>query len=107
MMKDDQVITDIVSNKQTANKLLLHYHDHSSETFQLKYQTDFAKLAEYSLGDTGLLYTPNQFLYNQETIIQQVLPELKKVNIIQMLLETHLVFTKSEANRALSRRAVC
>ena len=80
MMKDDQVITDIVSNKQTANKLLLHYQDHSSEAFQLKYQTDFAKLAEYSLGDTGLLYTPNQFLYNQETIIQQVLPELKKVN---------------------------
>ena len=80
MMKDDQVITDIVSNKQTANKLLLHYQDHSSETFQLKYQTDFAKLAEYSLVDTGLLYTPNQFLYNQETIIQQVLPELKKVN---------------------------
>ena len=80
MMKDDQVITDIVSNKQTANKLLLHYHDHSSETFQLKYQTDFAKLAEYSLGDTGLLYTPNQFLYNQETIIQQVLRELKQVD---------------------------
>ena len=80
MMKDDQVITDIVSNKQTANKLLLHYQDHSSETFQLKYQTDFAKLAEYSLGNTGLLYTPNQFLYNQETIIRQVLPELKKVN---------------------------
>ena len=80
MMKDDQVITDIVSNKQTANKLLLHYKDHSSETFQLKYQNDFAKLAEYSLGDTGLLYTPNQFLYNQETIIRQVLPELKKVN---------------------------
>ena len=80
MMKDDQVITDIVSNKQTANKLLLHYQDHSSETFQLKYQTDFGRLAEYSLGDTGILYTPNQFLYNQETIIQQVLPELKKVN---------------------------
>ena len=80
MMKDDQVITDIVTNKKSANKLLLHYQDHSSETFQLKYQTDFAKLAEYSLGDTGLLYTPNQFLYNQETIIQQVLPELKKVN---------------------------
>ncbi|REK93365.1 YSIRK-type signal peptide-containing protein [Streptococcus sp. NM] len=80
MMKDDQVITDIVTNKNSANKLLLHYQDHSSETFQLKYQTDFAKLAEYSLGDTGLLYTPNQFLYNQETIIRQVLPELKKVN---------------------------
>ena len=40
MMKDDQVITDIVSNKQTANKLLLHYQDHSSEKLDLKYQTD-------------------------------------------------------------------
>ena len=80
MMKDNQVITDIVSNKQTANKLLLHYKDHSSEKFNLKYQSDFAKLAEYSLGDTGLLYTPNQFLYDQNSIIKQVLPELQQVS---------------------------
>ena len=80
MMKDDQVITDIVSNKQTANKLLLHYQDHSSEKLDLKYQTDFAKLAEYSLGDTGLLYTPNQFLYDQDSIIKQVLPDLQNVD---------------------------
>ena len=80
MMKDNQVITDIVSNKQTANKLLLHYKDHSSEKLDLKYQTDFAKLAEYSLGDTGLLYTPNQFLYDQTSIINQVLPELQQVS---------------------------
>ena len=80
MMKDDQVITDIVSNKQTANKLLLHYKDHSSEKLDLKYQADFAKLAEYSLGNTGLLYTPNQFLYDQSSIIKQVLPDLQKVD---------------------------
>ena len=80
MMKDNQVITDIVSNKQTANKLLLHYQDHSSEKLDLKYQTDFAKLAEYSLGDTGLLYTPNQFLYDQDSIIKQVVPDLQKVD---------------------------
>lgn len=80
MMKDNQVITDIVSNKQTANKLLLHYKDHSSEKLNLKYQNDFAKLAEYSLGNTGLLYTPNQFLYDQSSIIKQVLPDLQKVD---------------------------
>ena len=80
MMKDDQVITDIVSNKETANKLLLHYKDHSSEKLNLKYQADFAKLAEYSLGNTGLLYTPNQFLYDQSSIIKQVLPELQQVD---------------------------
>ena len=80
MMKDNQVITDIVSNKETANKLLLHYKDHSSEKLDLKYQADFAKLAEYSLGNTGLLYTPNQFLYDQSSIIKQVLPELQQVD---------------------------
>lgn len=80
MMKDNQVTTDIVSNKQTANKLLLHYKDHSSEKLDLKYQADFAKLAEYSLGNTGLLYTPNQFLYDQSPIIKQVLPDLQKVD---------------------------
>ena len=80
MMKDNQVITDIVSNKETANKLLLHFKDHSSEKLNLKYQNDFAKLAEYSLGDTGLLYTPNQFLYDQSSIIKQVLPDLQKVD---------------------------
>ena len=80
MMKDNQVITDIVSNKETANKLLLHYKDHSSEKLDLKYQNDFAKLAEYSLGNTGLLYTPNQFLYDQSSIIKQVLPDLQKVD---------------------------
>ena len=79
MMKDNQVITDIVSNKQTVNKLLLHYKDHSSEKLNLKYQSDFAKLAEYILGDTGLLYTPNQFLYDQTSIINQVLPKLQQV----------------------------
>ncbi|HHK7672087.1 TPA: ZmpA/ZmpB/ZmpC family metallo-endopeptidase, partial [Streptococcus pneumoniae] len=80
MMKDDQVITDIISNKQTANKLLLHYKDHSSEKLELKYKDDFANLAEYSIGDSGLLYTPNQFLYDQTSIINQVLPELNRVN---------------------------
>ena len=80
MMKDNQVITDIVSNKETANKLLLHYKDHSSEKLNLKYQNDFSKLAEYSLGNTGLLYTPNQFLYDQSFIIKQVLPDLQKVD---------------------------
>lgn len=80
MMKDDQVITDIVSNKQTANKLLLHYNDHSSEKFDLKYQTDFANLVEYNLGNTGLLYTPNQFLYDRDSIVKEVLPELQKLD---------------------------
>ena len=47
MMKDNEVITDIASHKEAANKLLIHYKDHTSEKLDLTYQSDFSKLAEY------------------------------------------------------------
>ncbi|MCY7040384.1 G5 domain-containing protein [Streptococcus sanguinis] len=80
IMKDNEVITDIASHKEVANKLLLHYKDHSSETLDLTYQSDFSKLAEYRVGDTGLIYTPNQFLHSHSSIINEVLPDLKAVD---------------------------
>lgn len=80
MMKDNEVITDIASHKEAANKLLLHYKDHSFETLDLTYQSDFSKLAEYRVGDTGLIYTPNQFLYSHSSIINEVLPDLRAVD---------------------------
>lgn len=80
MMKDNEVITDIASHKEAANKLLLHYNDHTSETLDITYQSDFSKLAEYRVGDTGLIYTPNQFLHNHSSIINEVLPDLRAVD---------------------------
>ena len=80
MMKDNEVITDIASHKEAANKLLLHYKDHSSEKLDLTYQSDFSKLAEYRVGDTGLIYTPNQLLHSHSSIINEVLPDLRAVN---------------------------
>lgn len=80
MMKDNEVITDIASHKEAANKLLLHYKDHTSEKLDLTYQSDFSKLAEYRVGDTGLIYTPNQFLHNHNSIINEVLPDLRAVD---------------------------
>lgn len=80
MMKDNEVITDIASHKEAANKLLIHYKDHTSEKLDLTYQSDFSKLAEYRVGDTGLIYTPNQFLHNHNSIINEVLPDLKAVD---------------------------
>lgn len=80
MMKDNEVITDVASHKEAANKLLLHYKDHSSETLDITYQSDFSKLAEYRVGDTGLIYTPNQFLHSHSSIINEVLPDLRAVD---------------------------
>ena len=80
MMKDNQVITDIASHKEAANKLLIHYKDHTFEKLDLTYQSDFSKLAEYRVGDTGLIYTPNQFLQNHSSIVNEVLPDLRAVD---------------------------
>ena len=80
MMKNNEVITDIASHKEAANKLLLHYKDHTFEKLDLTYQSDFSKLAEYRVGDTGLIYTPNQFLHSHSSIINEVLPDLKAVD---------------------------
>lgn len=80
MMKNNEVITDIASHKEAANKLLLHYKDHSSEILDITYQSDFSKLAEYRVGDTDLIYTPNQFLHNHSSIINEVLPDLRAVD---------------------------
>jgi len=80
MMNDNEVITDIASHKETANKLLIHYKDHSSEKLDLTYQSEFSKLAEYRVGDTGLIYTPNQFLHSHSSIINEVLPDLRAVD---------------------------
>lgn len=80
MMKDNEVITDIASHKEAANKLLLHYKDHTSEKLDITYQSDFSKLAEYRVGDTDLIYTPNQFLHNHNSIINEVLPDLRAVD---------------------------
>ena len=80
IMKDNEVITDIASHKEVANKLLLHYKDHSSEKLDITYQSDFSKLAEYRVGDTDLIYTPNQFLHSHSSIINEVLPDLKAVD---------------------------
>ncbi len=50
------MITDIASHKEVANKLLIHYKDHSSEKLDLTYQSDFSKLAEYRVAIRSHLY---------------------------------------------------
>ncbi|SND54698.1 immunoglobulin A1 protease [Streptococcus pneumoniae] len=63
-MKNDEVVSDITSNKNSINHLLLHYKDGTSEKVDLTYNSDFANLAEYNIENTGLVYTPNAFLKN-------------------------------------------
>ena len=78
-MKDKEIISDVNGNKSSINKLLLYYTDNTSETINIQYQSDFSNVAEYSLNGTKLIYTPNTLLRNYKNILDEVLPELNKV----------------------------
>lgn len=78
-MKNEEVVSDINSDKHSINHLLLHYKDGTSEKVSLTYHRDFANLAEYTIGTTGLVYTPNAFLKNYTSIIDRVKNDLTAV----------------------------
>ena len=78
-MKDKEVISDINKDKSSINKLLLYYTDNTSETINLEYQRDFSSVAEYRIGNTNLIYTPNTLLRNYDNILEKVLPALNNV----------------------------
>ena len=78
-MKDNEVISDINKYKSSINKLLLYYADNTSETKNIEYQSDFSSVAEYRIGGTNLIYTPNTLLRNYNNILGEVLPALNSV----------------------------
>ena len=78
-MKDNEVISDINKDKSSINKLLLYYTDNTSETINLEYQSDFSNVAEFRIGNTNLIYTPNTLLRNYDNILEKVLPALNNV----------------------------
>ena len=78
-MKNEEVVSDITSDKHSINHLLLHYKDGTSEKVSLTYHRDFANLAEYTIGTTGLVYTPNAFLKDYTSIINRVKNDLNTV----------------------------
>ena len=78
-MKNEEVVSDITSDKRSINRLLLHYNDGTSEKVSLTYHSDFANLAEYTIGTTGLVYTPNTFLKYYTSIIDRVKNDLNTV----------------------------
>ena len=78
-MKNEEVVSDITSDEHSINHLLLHYKDGTSEKVSLTYHRDFANLAEYTIGTTGLVYTPNAFLKDYTSIINRVKNDLNTV----------------------------
>ena len=80
-MKDQTLITDVNSHKREINRLMLHYADKTVSYLNLTYKGDFAngQIAEYSIAEKNLLYTPEAFLSDYQLIRDRVLDELRAV----------------------------
>ena len=91
-MKGDQIITDIHSNKTAINRLMLHYMDNTIDYLEISYQGDFVNqgIAEYRMKGLDLLYTPEAFVSDYTSILNQVLPELNKVALDSPAMRTAL-----------------
>ena len=91
-MRGDQVITDIHGNKTAINRLMLHYMDNTIDYLEISYQRDFVNrgIAEYSIKGLDLLYTPEAFVSDYTSILNQVLPELNKVVLDSPAMRTAL-----------------
>ncbi|MBA1350850.1 G5 domain-containing protein [Streptococcus oralis subsp. oralis] len=94
-MKGDQIITDIHSNKTAINRLMLHYMDNTIDYLEISYQGDFVNqgIAEYRMKGLDLLYTPEAFVSDYTSILNQVLPELNKVVLDSPAMRTALGVT--------------
>ena len=91
-MKGDQIITDIHGNKTAINRLMLHYMDNTIDYLEISYQGDFVNrgIAEYSIKGLDLLYTPEAFVSDYTSILNQVLPELNKIVLDSPAMRTAL-----------------
>ena len=91
-MKGDQIITDIHGNKTAINRLMLHYMDNTIDYLEISYQGDFVNqgIAEYRMKGLDLLYTPEAFVSDYTSILNQVLPELNKVVLDSPAMRTAL-----------------
>ncbi|HGF1450156.1 TPA: ZmpA/ZmpB/ZmpC family metallo-endopeptidase [Streptococcus suis] len=81
-MVGEQVVTDLNSQKTAINRLMLHFADKSVAYETLRFKQDFAnrQIAEYQLGNTGLIYTPESFLSAFTKPLSQLINELSRVS---------------------------
>ncbi|NQG98094.1 YSIRK-type signal peptide-containing protein [Streptococcus suis] len=81
-MVGEQVVTDLNSQKTAINRLMLHFADKSVAYETLRFKQDFAnrQIAEYQLGNTGLIYTPESFLSAFTKPLTLLVNELSRVN---------------------------
>ncbi|MDQ0221751.1 ZmpA/ZmpB/ZmpC family metallo-endopeptidase [Streptococcus moroccensis] len=94
-MADSEIISDVSGQNERINKLMLNYSDGTIEYRDITFKEIFkdTKIAEYTLGSEtdSILYTTDQFVGSYESIVTDVLEELRGIS-----------YTSEEVWKALS-----
>lgn len=82
-MVNQTIVTDVYSNQAAINRLMLHYADNTVSYVDVAYSQAFANehVVEYRIGDTELIYTPEQFVSNYQAVVAPLVAELNAVEL--------------------------
>ncbi|HEM2826072.1 TPA: G5 domain-containing protein [Streptococcus suis] len=80
-MKDNAVVADVYVEKANINKIMLHYADGTVEYKTVSYLEDFKNnhVVEYTISGTDLIYTPESFLNDRSTLVNDLVSSLSTV----------------------------
>ncbi|TWT10404.1 ZmpA/ZmpB/ZmpC family metallo-endopeptidase [Streptococcus sp. sy004] len=86
-MVDNAFVTDYYGQHEQINRLMLHYSDDTVEYVDLTAGQFFkdSQVKEYSLAGTDLIYTPEQFIQNQDSLVDELVNELQGMDYFDSL----------------------
>ncbi|HFR3662593.1 TPA: ZmpA/ZmpB/ZmpC family metallo-endopeptidase [Streptococcus suis] len=101
-MKDKDVVADIYAEKATINKIMLHYADGTVDYKTVSYLEDFKNnhVVEYTISGTDLIYTPESFLNDRSSLVNDLVSSLSTVVLDSDAMKAVVNYpTKLDANR--------
>ena len=81
-MKDHEVVTDLNANKNSINKVMLHFRDNTVQYLNVSFKENFKndQVVEYNVADKEYIYTPEAFISEYSAITNNVISELQHVS---------------------------
>lgn len=101
-MKNDSFIADVHTEKANINKIMLHYADGTVDYKSVSYKEDFKNnhVVEYTIAGTDLIYTPESFLNDRSSLVNDLVSSLSTVVLDSDAMKAVVNYpTKLDANR--------
>ena len=82
-MKGNEIVTDIHANKNSINRIMLHFKDNTVNYLDVTFKENFKnnQVVEYNVAGKEYIYTPEAFISDYTAITNNVLNELQSVTL--------------------------